>query len=89
MFNWKMKTALSQAEIKMGTELGFATTAEGAWLRLPGHRLLLYISAMLNGYVEEKYILGESMLRYEQSDLMNPASYRETEGFPDLVTLKS
>ena len=84
-----MKTALSQAEIKMATELGSATTAEGAWLRLPGHRLLLYISAMLNGYIEEKYILGESMLRYEQSDLTNPASYRETEGFPDLATLKS
>lgn len=66
-----MKTAFSQAEIKV------ATTAEGAWLGQPGHRLL-HIVAMLNGYIDEKYILGETTLRDQQSDLMNRASYRKS-----------
>lgn len=61
-----VRTALSQAEIKVGTDLGSVATVEGAWLWLPGHSLL-HTSAVLKGDIKEKYILEEILPRLHES----------------------
>lgn len=44
-----------------------------------GHRLL-HTSAVLKGYIKEKYILEEILLRNQHSDFINPASLQESRG---------